>query len=191
VTSEAGEGERHAHALALFNEYSGELVKHAMLLGCTYPEAEDVADEALLAFMERRPDADPIENDRAWLHGVTRNKAYGTIEDRRRHHSFDGNTSEDLHQRAWPTPEGSLEVKETLAFVRELPELYREAVVLAFLDLSMEDIAKVEDISIDAAKQRLSRGRAMLRRRTGRPTPSRQSATSEGRGPSDRSRKPA
>lgn len=180
MTSEAGEGAPYERALARFDQYHDELAAHAVMLGCTPEEAEDLAQEAILALISRNPALDPIENERAWLHRVVHNKAMDLIEDRQRKEPIDPQ-KQDRDQRTWATPEGSLEVKETLQAINDLPDNLRRAVVLAYQGRSRAEIAEIEGITIHAAKKRLSRGLDELRRRLGAAVPTSRSATSERR----------
>lgn len=71
------------------------------------------------------------------------------------------------------TPEAELGKRETLAIlhreIRRLPPLLRNVLVMRDLDeLAIDDVAARLGISIVAAKSRLLRGRAELRRRLGR-----------------------
>lgn len=179
MTSEAGKGAPYGRALALFDQYYDELAASAVMLGCAHAEAEDIVHEALLAMMERNPALAPIENERAWLHGVVRHKAIEVVKYWQRHEPIDGQT-QNRDQRASPTPEGSLEVMETFQALDSLPEDLRRAVVLASQGLSRAEIAEIEGITVDAAKKRVSRGLRELRRRVDEAAPSSRSATVRG-----------
>jgi RNA polymerase sigma factor (sigma-70 family) len=177
--SEASESARHARALALVDQYSDELAAHAVRLGCTPSEAEDAADHAFLEFLKRDPDADPIKNERAWLHTVTARAALKILA---RHDRIRTNAVlEHLHQWAWAEPEIAFEAKETLRALEQLDPAMRHAVVQDALGFSIKEIAEDTAASVSAVKKRIQRGRERLRRMTGRPKPEKPSATSERR----------
>lgn len=62
----------------------------------------------------------------------------------------------------------NLDARRVFECVEQLPEHYREALVLRFReDFSMVEIAETLDVSVSGAKMRVSRGLAMLRKRIG------------------------
>lgn len=180
MTSEAGEDVPYVRVLAQFDQYFVELATSAAMLGCTREEAEDLVHDAILAMIRRNPALDPIDNERAWLHRVVRNKAIDILKNRQRHEPIDRQARES-DQRAWETPEGSLEVKETLQTIDNLPDDLRRVVVLAYQGRSRAEIAESEGITVHAAKKRLSRGLHELRRRLGDAAPTSRGATGERR----------
>jgi RNA polymerase sigma factor (sigma-70 family) len=164
-----GEAVRRVRALALLDRYADELAAHAYKLGCTPTEAEDVADEAILALLSRKADAKTIENERAWLYAVTRRVAIKVLSANKRYderlHGL------DFRQRAWAEPEIALEAAETFRALAKLPVEHREAVVLAAQGFANAEIAEITEVSTDVVKQRVSRGRRRLRQLTGRAKP--------------------
>lgn len=79
---------------------------------------------------------------------------------------FDG--CSDATSPALNPVETAISRKENLVWqsLEEIPELYREPLVLFYReDHSIAEVAESMDLSEDAVKQRLSRGRAMLRNR--------------------------
>ncbi|MBX3418703.1 MAG: sigma-70 family RNA polymerase sigma factor [Pirellulaceae bacterium] len=100
-----------------------------------------------------------------WLCGIARNLAAQTSKRESRHAAeeliFDfGSTFDDPVQNSISTEERAI-VWETLA---EIPETYREALVLFYREgHSMAEVAAALDVSVDVAKQRVHRGRELLR----------------------------
>ena len=106
---------------------------------------------------------------RSWLCGIVRNLAAGTVRrDLRR-----GGAPQPLDAVAEPVaqtddPEAEFVTREEEAILwralAAMPETYREPMVLFYREeQSIADVASQLDLSQDAVKQRLSRGRAMLR----------------------------
>ena len=106
---------------------------------------------------------------RSWLCGIVRNLAAGTVRrDLRR-----GGTPQPLDAVAEPIsqtddPEAEFVTREEEAILWRalagMPNTYREPMVLFYREeQSIADVAAQLDLSEDAVKQRLSRGRAMLR----------------------------
>jgi zinc protease len=100
-----------------------------------------------------------------WLCGIARNLAAQTSKRESRHAaeeliSDSGSTFDDPAQNSISTEERAI-VWETLA---EIPETYREALVLFYREgHSMAEVAAALDVSLDVAKQRVHRGRELLR----------------------------
>lgn len=180
MSTQADEGARHARALELFDRHFDELASHAVILGCDHAEAEDAAKEAICALMQRKPDDEPILNARAWLYCVTHRQALKILTDPHRRHLPIGELVEHPRQWTWATPEDHFEAMEQLRALRDLDDDYRKAVVLAAQGHPPAQIAEIIDESIDTAKQRVSRGRATMRLRTGRPKPSTRTRSARG-----------
>lgn len=102
-----------------------------------------------------------------WLCGIARNLAHQQLRSRHR---------EPIHQALFECEQISHEPDPALQSISEeesdlvwrtleaIPENYREALVLYYReDHSIAEVAAALDINHDAAKQRLSRGREMLR----------------------------
>jgi zinc protease len=131
--------------------------------------SQDLAQEAFVAAWRRLGELREPAKLRAWLCGIVRNLTAGT--ERR-----------DLRRGGAPQPLDAIDEPvspaddpEAQAVTREeetilwralagMPETYREPMVLFYREeQSIADVATQLDLSEDAVKQRLSRGRAMLR----------------------------
>ena len=129
--------------------------------------AEDAAQEAFVTAWRRIQDLREPEKLRAWLIRIARNTALGQ---RRRTREFDPLTAADDPPDEDPTPDGALVSDEEAALVREalerLPELLRLPMVLFYRqEQSVREVAEALELSEDAVKQRLARGREILRDR--------------------------
>lgn len=127
-------------------------------------EVDDVLQDTWLAAVRHRPKPGSL---RAWLAKVARNSAV-TVHRR--------NVRRQRRERATPPPAhepSTAETVEKLALqaqvaraVAELDEPYREAVILRYHDgLTHAEVAEVQGISADNARQRVKRGLDQLRRR--------------------------
>lgn len=145
---------------------------HALVystLGATC-DAEDLAQEAFLrAFKNlsslRRPD-----RFGSWLYGITRNTCLAWL----RKQGEPPASLEDVHVERLaagdPVGPGPVEReerrRELLRAVEALPQKHRTAISLRYLaGMTVEQIATVLSISPSGVHARLSRARAMLRRR--------------------------
>jgi RNA polymerase sigma factor (sigma-70 family) len=131
--------------------------------------AEDLVQDAWAIALERPPAPHP-SGARAWLRAVLRN-----LERRRRR---------DLAIRAWHEAHAARreeardedDIEEQVLLQRRLAdailgleEPYRRAIVLRYLqNLPPREVARLQGVSYDAARQRIARGVAMLRGRLDR-----------------------
>lgn len=126
-------------------------------------QSEDVAQETFWAAWRDRTALAQPSRLRAWLCGIARNLGNNA---RRRAHPAQP-VDPDLPSDD-PTPEDAAVSREEAATVwqalEQIPDTYREPLVLYYREhLSVAETARSLDLSEDAVKQRLSRGREMLR----------------------------
>lgn len=130
-----------------------------------FAASEDAGQEAFLTAWRKIQELREPEKLRAWLAQIARHAALMQLRKRRGH--------DDLEEAA-ALPDGSLApdeataTEEEAALVRDslsrLPESYRVPLVLFYRDgQSVRAVAEALSISEDAVKQRLARGREMLR----------------------------
>jgi RNA polymerase sigma-70 factor (ECF subfamily) len=95
-----------------------------------------------------------------WLHQVARNTAVDFLRRRRERDSVDEEDAipDAVHLSSMVATRKSLQ-----QLVEQLPDLYREAVVLRDVQqLSYEEVARRLDLKLNSAKSRIVRGRALL-----------------------------
>ncbi|WP_337174864.1 sigma-70 family RNA polymerase sigma factor [Paludisphaera sp.] len=131
--------------------------------------SEDVAQEAFWAAWRGRDTLQDPNRLRPWLCGIARNLAANS---RRKAAARPGTAAlggDDVPDAGDGPAESALGREEQALIWRsleELPDLYREPLILYHRqDQSVAEVAATLEISQDAVKQRLSRGRAMLRER--------------------------
>lgn len=162
-------------------DYSGQLTQHvtftsrlARQLLRDMGAADDVSQDALLAALERERSmpaggsilAQPARS-RSWLAGVVRNLSKNTRRAQATRRWVETSAARDRARRGADEPELRLELGQRVAAaVLELDEAYRVAVLGRFLDgASYDEIARQSGVSPAAARKRVSRGIAQLRRR--------------------------
>ncbi|AMV39394.1 sigma-70 family RNA polymerase sigma factor [Planctomyces sp. SH-PL62] len=132
--------------------------------------SEDVAQETFWAAWKGRDSLQDPNRLRPWLCGIARNLAANAV----RRSASRGTSSVHDHatdlEGAGPDPaEAALRGDEQALIWRtlgEIPPLYREPLILYYRqEQSVADVAASLELTEDAVKQRLSRGRAMLRER--------------------------
>ena len=132
-------------------------------------QSEDLAQETFIVAWQKLETLEDREKLSAWLCGIVKNIARDTHRRSKR----------DLSYHATPLDEAVAAVnavhmaecvseseRETVmwAALEEIPENYREPLILYYRrGESVREVAEALDISEDAAKQRLSRGRKMLK----------------------------
>jgi RNA polymerase sigma factor (sigma-70 family) len=132
-----------------------------------FAASEDAGQEAFLTAWRKLPELREPERLRGWLAQIARNAALGQLRRTRGHESLeDALTLPDKS----PAPDEWAASEEEAAMVRaslaKLPETYRLPLVLFYRDgQSVQVVAETLGISEDAVKQRLARGREMLRDR--------------------------
>jgi RNA polymerase sigma factor (sigma-70 family) len=132
-----------------------------------FAASEDAAQEAFLTAWRKIHELREPERLRPWLAQIARNAALGSVR-RQRGHEMLENAPERPDDA--PTPDAAAASAEETALVREslaaLPETYRLPLILFYREAqSVRAVAEALGISEDAVKQRLARGREMLRDR--------------------------
>ncbi|MBM3821787.1 MAG: sigma-70 family RNA polymerase sigma factor [Verrucomicrobia bacterium] len=131
--------------------------------------SEDLAQEAFLAAWRQVDELREPSKIRSWLCGIVRHLAASAA---RRDHRRGGSplpleaAEDSASLDADPSASAISREEEQLLWrsLEELPEPYREPLVLFYRQgQSVAAVADALEISEDAVKQRLSRGRAMLR----------------------------
>jgi len=151
----------------------GELVGRYQLLACSLAysicgdlaRSEDVAQEAFVQAWKQLGALQDRTKFKSWLCGIVRHLALAAHRRERRGEPIEAAAEQPSHQ---PTPpEAAISAEEKAIVWRaleSLPETYREPLILFYRDeQSVERVARALELSEDAVKQRLARGRAMLR----------------------------
>lgn len=131
--------------------------------------SEDIAQEAFLAAWQTSDSLRESQKSRSWVCGIARNLANGEVRKSHRHPvSLDRIRADEEPASDSPNVPDSVVRREEESVVwkslEEIPDTYRESLVLFYReDQSVASIAQTLDISEDTARQRLSRGRELLR----------------------------
>lgn len=132
-------------------------------------ESEDVAQETFFVAWRRLKELREAEKLRPWLCGIARNLISNTLRRQEREPTHGAESLEDVHSvrasEASPS-EAAVNSEEAAILWRSLeriPELYREPLILFYREhQSSERVAAALDLSVETARQRLSRGRKLL-----------------------------
>ena len=159
---------RHAQFLALAGELRPELHRYCARLMGSVIEGEDVVQDAFArAFVA----LDELEEDaqlRAWLFRIAHNRALDLLRSRAIRAA---EPIEAAHEVADPESVDPVEVlmrreavETAVSRFAELPTVQRSVVILKdVLDQSLEEIAAMLDLTVNAVKAHLARGRARLK----------------------------
>jgi len=158
---------RHAELLALAGELRPELHRYCARLMGSVIEAEDVVQDTFArAFvaLDELEEAPPL---RAWLFRIAHNRALDLLRSRAIRAAEPIEAAHEVADPESPDPVEVLMRREAVEtavsrFV-ELPTMQRSVVILKdVLDQSLEEIADMLDLTVNAVKAHLARGRARL-----------------------------
>jgi RNA polymerase sigma factor (sigma-70 family) len=167
-----------AKSLAGDRDAFGEIVARYQNLVCaiTYgatgsvAQSEDLAQETFLTAWQRLCALREPDKLRFWLSGIARNRIQKAREKHGREPSLAQGYLEDVEAVAAPAPDPRAQAitreEEVLLWqaLKHVPENYREPLVLFYREgQSTERVAQALDLTEDAVRQRLSRGRTLLR----------------------------
>jgi RNA polymerase sigma factor (sigma-70 family) len=132
-------------------------------------QSQDLAQETFVAAWKQLADLREPEKLRPWLCQISRNLAFSALRRQVREPSHQAESLEEIKDApaAIPLPSESTISREEEAImwrlIERIPESYREPLVLFYREhQSVENVAAALDLSEDAVKQRLSRGRKLL-----------------------------
>jgi RNA polymerase sigma factor (sigma-70 family) len=132
-------------------------------------QSEDLAQETFITAWKRLGHLRERDKLRAWLCGIARNRINNFLRREGREPSHQAASIEEIPETHSPEPlpvERTISNEEQAILWRSLeriPEIYREPLVLFYREhQSIEAVAEKLELTEDAVKQRLSRGRKLL-----------------------------
>lgn len=135
-------------------------------------DADDLVQEAMLKAFRAWDSFTPGTNAKAWLLTILRNAFINEYRRRgRRPETVELDTAEAvaaLPEESMPDPQAEffdrIMDEEVLRAVDDLPEVFREALVLSDVEgLDYQEIARILAVPVGTVKSRLFRGRRMLK----------------------------
>lgn len=171
-------GDRAAYA-ELVRRHQRPLFAYLGRMGLPAGRAEEVAQETFLRAWVHLPRFDPARAQfSTWLYAIARHLALHELERASHQREIPVGADEggllDLVAETSPAGDPAQRLDATRraqqirAALRELPTPDRSALALAYVhELSLADIARLEDCSVAAVKARLHRARQRLRERLG------------------------
>jgi len=162
-------GDRDAFG-RIVNRYQTLLCSLAYSATGSISQSEDLAQETFVAAWKKLGDLREPEKLRAWLCGISRNLTFDALKSRGREPVHQAQPLQEIEESPAPNPLPSdwaigREEKALLwRLIEGIPGIYREPLVLFYREhQSIGNVAMALDLSEDAVKQRLSRGRTLLR----------------------------
>jgi RNA polymerase sigma-70 factor (ECF subfamily) len=160
--------DRRAELLALTGELRPELHRYCARLMGSVIDGEDVVQDTFaraLVALEEMEEMPPL---RPWLFRIAHNRALDLLRGRAVRMTEPIEAASDVADPASPDPVEMLmrqeAVKTAVSRFAELPTVQRSVVILKdVLDESLSEIANLLDLTVDAVKAHLARGRARLR----------------------------
>lgn len=142
---------------AVFLEYGDMLYRLAFAHLCNEADAQDVVQDVFLKYMTVQPDFNDSNHQKAWLLRTAVNCCHDLT---RRNKVRNFLPLDDAISLADESYEG---IHDLLWLMSELPPIYKDVVVLHSLEgFTLEETSEILQISLSAAKMRLSRAREML-----------------------------
>lgn len=166
-----------AKSLAGNREAFGHIVTRYQTLICSlaysatgsFSQSQDLAQETFVTAWKRLSELREPGKLRSWLCGILKNRVYKTYRrdgQEPTHAAESLETAHDLPSSELPPSDHAITKEEESILWRSLgrvPEMYREPLILFYREhQSVETVAANLELSEDAVKQRLSRGRKML-----------------------------
>lgn len=157
-----------AQLLALAKALRPELHRYCARLMGSVIDGEDVVQDALMRAFDGLDDLRDLPPFRTWLFRIAHNRALDLLRSRALRATEAMEAAVDAIDHANPDPEETVMRQEAsktaVSRFTELPVLQRSVVVLKdVLGEPLADIADLLNLSIDAVKGHLARGRARLR----------------------------
>jgi RNA polymerase sigma factor (sigma-70 family) len=160
--------DRRTELLALTAELRPELHRYCARLTGSVIDGEDVVQDTLARALTAIGDAGEMPSLRPWLFRIAHNRAIDLLRSRALRKAAPIEDASDVADETSPDPMEILmrqeAVETAVSRFAELPLVQRSVVILKdVLDESLKDIADLLDLSVDAVKAHLARGRARLR----------------------------
>jgi RNA polymerase sigma factor (sigma-70 family) len=168
LVSESLSGDRDAFG-RIVSRYQSLICSLAYSATGSLSQSEDLAQDTFVAAWKQLRDLREPEKLRAWLCGIARNLINSSLRKQGREPSHRAESLEEISEGPSPEPlpiETTISREEAAILWRSLekiPEIYREPLILFYREhQSIEIVAANLELSEDAVKQRLSRGRKLL-----------------------------
>jgi RNA polymerase sigma factor (sigma-70 family) len=183
TTEELSDSELVSRSLAGDREAFSRIVSRYQTLICSLAysrvgnlgQSEDIAQETFITAWNRLGQLREPAKLRSWLCGIVQNRLYKSLRREGHEPAHHAETLDAVHDPAdaaeLPSEQTVRREEEAILWrsLEKIPELYRTPLILFYREhQSIETVAAELDLSEDAVKQRLSRGRKLLQEEVAR-----------------------
>lgn len=145
----------------IMDTYGNMLFRLCLITLGNANDAEDAVQETLIKYLQRAPQFENSEHEKAWLITVATNKCKDMLRFRSRHLYVDIDEMKEYSQDF--TDSGIMDA------LMGIPDKFRTVLVLYYVEeYSIEEIAKIIGKTASAVKMRLQKGRRLLKEAYGR-----------------------
>ena len=143
----------------LYDKYGKLLFRISYAILCSREDAEDAVQEVFYKYLVKQPIFQDAEHEQAWFLRVISNQSKDMLRRRKVRTTL---TLEEIEEYEIAPEQATI-----LQDLFSLPEIYKMVMILHYLeDLSVQEIAHSQRLSVSAVKMRLARGREMLQNLT-------------------------
>jgi RNA polymerase sigma factor (sigma-70 family) len=159
---------RQAQFLALIEKLRPELHRYCARLMSSVIDGEDVVQDTFVRAYVALDELEESAPMRAWLFRIAHNRALDLLRSRAVHPAEPIEAAHEIADPEIPDPLGEMmrreAVETAVSRFADLPTMQRSVVILKdVLDQSLEEIATTLDLTVNAVKAHLARGRARLK----------------------------
>ena len=146
---------------ALMDSYENLLWRTGIMMLGEPQDVQDMIQEVLLKYMQKRPVFHDAEHEKAWLLRVAVNLCRDMLRLRSRRRYF---PIDELEPEAVGSTDA--ESREILEEIAMLPQKWKSVLLLHYIEgYSLKEISEILDVSENAVKKRMQRAKEALRRR--------------------------
>ncbi len=146
---------------ALMDSYGNLLWRTGIMMLGEPQDVQDMIQEVLLKYMQKRPVFHDAEHEKAWLLRVAVNLCRDMLRLRSRRRYF---PIDELEPEAVGSTDA--ESREILEEIAMLPQKWKSVLLLHYIEgYSLKEISEILDVSENAVKKRMQRAKDALRRR--------------------------
>ena len=143
----------------LYEKYGKLLFRISYAILCSREDAEDAVQEVFYKYLVKQPIFQDAEHEQAWFLRVISNQSKDMLRRRKVRTTL---TLEEIEEYEIAPEQATI-----LQDLFSLPDIYKMVMILHYLeDLSVQEIAHSQRLSVSAVKMRLARGREMLKNLT-------------------------
>lgn len=167
-------GDQEARFLKAFEEYSDALFRHATLRLSDRERAIDLVHDTFTKVWSYLRDGYEIDTFRPFLYKVLNNliideyrkRKEASLDSLLEREGVDESSFPDLSESTVETLAATIDGRKAFALLSELPDQYREVIILRFVDqLGPREISALIEESENVVSVRLHRGLKLLRQR--------------------------